>query len=558
MARGAVVLAVALFGALALYHVRLPGVAAGEAAAVLPAMQLLQGAPLSPGLGVAVHLLGRAVPVMLADGGVASTYAVVPLVWLLGVDVLAVRLGPILAGMLAVLLTYHAGRRIYDRWVGVGAALLLAVFPAYLFWTRVGLAASTHLVPLALGIALAYLAWRGQGVPGGTRWLFLAGLLVGLALATRLLFVWALLALPAAYLILLVADWLSEDRHAAYSARDTVELALDRLHRDLPLRGPREALAPLAGLLLGAVPVLAYAVVSRGSGRALREHLFPPDRGDGAAGWESVQAAAEGSRALLRGSSLGFTGGVADNPLYPWVLGLSALGLLILVHRVPPLRRCRRSTVFLLGFAVVTAALSGVTGPSLAPTHLLLVLPIPQLTVAGFAAFGARWLAPRLRARLRPALTTAAVVALLVAPLIARDLWLDVRYHRALARTGGRGDFSSAIYDLAAYLDAHGVTRPYALDPGLPWRVMLLTEGRVAPVAITDAPSAPGADDAALREALTAPDPVFLVRGEDGRAALRLTPLEQVVAASGRTLRLEQAFTQRDGTPVYFLFRVRP
>lgn len=555
VARGAVALAIVLFGALCLYQYRLPGLHYDEAFDVVPAMQILQGGPVTLPRGVGIHLFGRSFPVMLGDTwGTVSTYAVLPFFWLLGVDVLAIRLWPIVAGMLAVFLTYLIGRRIYDRWVGVAAALLLSMFPSYIFWTRVGISVITHIVAVMLGIMLAYLAWRGRETRGGTRWLVLVGLLAGIGLTTRLLFGWFLIAVPIAYAILLLADWLSEDRHAAYSVRDTVELAIDRLKRDLPFRGKREALAPLAGVAIGAFPVVYYNLVSRGSSLALRAN--PSQTGqdvDNATLWDNLKTVADGLRALLNGGSFWFYGGIFTNPLYPWVVAVSALGLLVLVHRVPELRRCRRSTVFLLGFAFAVLLLSCFTVSIAEATRLLILLPIPQLLIAGFAVFGSRWLARKLRARLRPALTAAGVVTLLFVPLMVCDLWVDVQYHRALARSGGHGDFSSAIYDLAAYLDERGITQPYALEPGSTWTIVILTQGRVEPLEIPET----GADLAAtVQEVLAALDPVLLVRDEEGNPAHQLASLEQLVSASGRTLRLEQTFTQRDGTPVYYVFRV--
>jgi len=559
VARGAVALAIVLFGALCLYQYHLPGLHYDEAFDVVPALQILRGDPVTLPRGVGIHLFGRSFPVMLGDTwGIVSTYAVLPLFWLLDVDVLAIRLWPILAGMLAVFLTYLIGRRIYYRWVGVGAALLLSMFPSYVFWTRVGISSIAHLVAIMLGIMLAYLAWRGRETRGGTRWLVLIGLLAGIGLATRLLFGWLLLAVPIAYAILLLADWLSEDRHAAYSVRDTVELAIDRLKRDLPFRSKREALAPLAGAAVGAFPVLYYNVVTRGSSLGLRANPSQTGQGvDNPTLWDNLETVADGLRSLLNGGSFWFYGGIFTNPLYPWVVAVSAVGLLVLVHRVPELRRCRRSTVFLLGFAFAVLLLSCFTVSIPESTRLLILLPIPQLLTAGFAVFGSRWLARKLRSRLRPALTATVVVTLLFVPLIARDLWVDARYHRALARSGGRSDFSSAIYDLAAYLDEHGITRPYALDRGVKWNIMILTQGRVEPLEIvgTGAESGSGSE-ATVQDLLAAPDPVILVRAEAGNPSHQLASLEQLVSASGRTPRLEHTFTQRDGTPVFHVFRV--
>src|SRR5690606_38445713 len=110
---------------------------------------------------------------------------------------------------------------------------------------------------------------------------------------------------------------------------------------------------------------------------------------------------------------------------------------------------------------------------------------------------------------------------------------------------------------LADYLDEQGITRPYALDWGFKWNVMILTEGRVEPLEIFGGTFEPGPDfEAAVAAALATPDPVFLARTEEGSTFHRLEPFEQLVRAHGYTLQLERTFTHRDGKPVYYLFRL--
>ncbi|HVX30616.1 MAG TPA: glycosyltransferase family 39 protein, partial [Nitrolancea sp.] len=243
-------IAVAAFGALCLYHYQLPGLYYDEAFDVVPSMQLLHGDPVQLARGVGLHLFGRSFPVMTGDyWGSVSTYAVLPLFWLLGVGVLPVRLWPILAGMLAVFLTYRAGRRMYGRWIGAGAAILLAVFPSFIFWSRVGIYVISHIVAITLGIMLAFLRWRDTG---HRRWLLLAAFLTGIGLWTKLLFVWFLIAVPAAYVLLLLADWLSDDGHKWESAAAFVRRAWWRFRADVPLDGLPDIAAALAGFLLGA------------------------------------------------------------------------------------------------------------------------------------------------------------------------------------------------------------------------------------------------------------------------------------------------------------------
>ena len=195
----------ALFVAVAGHQWRLPGLYNDEAYDVVPAMQLVLGQPVELNRGVSLHLFGRDLPVMISDyQGVTSAYGVLPLFKLLGVGVLAVRAFTIGLGALALLLTYRLGRALFGRPAGLLAALLLAVSPSFVFWSRIGVYVVIQVVPLSLGAMLAYLRWRRGGRAG---WLALAGLLVGLGLSTKLLFLWFIAGVAAAGLAVWLVDW---------------------------------------------------------------------------------------------------------------------------------------------------------------------------------------------------------------------------------------------------------------------------------------------------------------------------------------------------------------
>ncbi len=551
-------IAVGIFGALCLYHYQLPGLYYDEAFDVVPSMQILHGDPVQLARGVGIHIFGHSFPVMTGDyWGSVSTYAVLPLFWLLGVGVLPVRLWPILAGMLAVLLTYVAGKRIYGPWIGAGAAVFLAVFPSYIFWSRVGIYVISHIVAITLGIMLAFLRWRETG---HRRWLFMATLLTGIGLWTKLLFVWFLIAVPAAYVLLLLADWLSDDGRAWVSLDAFARRVWCRFRADVPLAGAADIGAALAGFLLGAWPVFYYNLVSRGSWLVFRANLFHTEKGtNNFALWSNVKIEADAMRVLLDGGYFWFYGGIYTNPLYPWVAGLSTLGLLLLVHRVPCLRGYRRATVFFLAFVFVIFILSCFTVSILGATHLVILLPIPQLFVAACAIFGARWLRERAgAANLRASIGAVVLILLLFVPLLTKDLWVDMRYHQALARTGGYSSFSSAIYSLADYLQANDITRPYALDWGFKNNLMIITDGRVTPLEIYGSTYEPGPDfERALRTALSTGSPTFIAHTEEASTVPRLDDFKRIVAQSGKQPVLERTINQLDGKPVFYVFGVR-
>ena len=547
-----VALAVALFLSLALYHYRLPGLYYDEAADVVPAMQLLKGQPVTLQRGVGLHLFGHAFPVMIGDyWGVTSTYAVLPLFAIFGVGVLPLRLFPIAASALALVLTYLLGRRLFDGRSGALAALLLAGSPTFVFWSRVGIYVISEIVPIALGVMLTYLAWRARP----RRWLLALGAgLAGLGLTTKLLFGWCYIAVPVAYLALLGYDWLAAHRPAPRA------FGVAHLRRYLALRDARDAATLAAGFLVGAFPVVYYNLLSRGSYYLLRANLGQTERGvNNRDLLGNLGQQARELRVFLDGGFFWFLGRVYTNPAATTVTALSVVGLALLTL-LPEHTRQRRTLLFLAVYAATLFLLSCFSISILAATHLFILLPLPQLAVAACGVLGARSLALRLPARpawLARAGPAVGLVALLL--FVGLDLRADLRYHQVLARTGGSFTFSSAIYPLADYLDAHTITQPYALDWGVRANVQLLTAGRVTPQELHALPLSPdGAFDAAVAATLREREPFFITQTAPGGDAARLARLQQLVATAGRQVELVEVFRGRDSAPAYELYRVLP
>jgi hypothetical protein len=542
-------LAVIVYLSLALYQYRLPGLYYDEAADVIPAMQLIQGEPVSLQRDTGIHLFGRDFPVMIGDyWGVTSTYAVLPFFVLFGVDVFAIRIFPILACALAVAGSYQLGRRLFDPWVGAAMAVMLAVSPTFIFWSRVGIYVIAHIVAITLGIMLLYLSWRES-----PRWwkLLPIGFLAGLGLTTKLLFVWFFIAVPFAYLTVLLYDWLT-GRHGSVRT-----FAAGHLRRYVPVRRWQDLLLIGGGFLVGAFPVLYYNLMSRGSYYLLRSNFGETERGvDNFAILQNIRTQLGEMRIFLDGGYFWFLGGVYTNPLSTLVVGVSTIGLVALTL-LPEYRRYQRTLVFFLSYAVAIFLLSCFSISILAATHLFILLPLPQMVVAGFAVLGARALLVRAGEHRQMRLALPALVMVLLAGYILLDLRADVRYHRALDETGGLTSFSDAIYPLAEYLDTSGYAAPYAIDWGVRTSVVILTEGRVMPQEVFEQTPEPGpAFDQAIEAALDGHEPIFVSQTEDSAAFPRINRLRELTSGNGYDLVLDQVFESRNGVPAYYVFRV--
>jgi hypothetical protein len=150
-----------------------------------------------------------------------------------------------------------------------------------------------------------------------------------------------------------------------------------------------------------------------------------------------------------------------------------------------------------------------------------------------------------------------ALIALVV--WIGDDLVTDIRYHRALAATGGHGAHSDAIYALAERLDSAGLTAPVALDWGLDAQIRYLTAGRVQPTEVFGYTrlNAPDSDYAKhMNKLLDNPDNIYLAHVPEHTVFReRVNTLADLAWKRGMTLREQAYFTERDGTPFIIVYR---
>lgn len=561
-------LALALFIGVAAYHWRLPGLYNDEAYDVVPAMQLVLGQPVALNRGVGLHLFGRDFPLMISDyQGVSSMYVVLPLFALFGPGVGPVRAMTIGFGVVAIALTYLLGRRLFGRPAGLVAALLLASNPSFIFWSRIGVYVVSQVVPLALGASLAWLAWRRGGRAG---WLLLAGLLAGIGLSTKILFIWFILAaLSGGIAVWLVEWWWPLDTAGRGRRRRPLRAKL----AERPTYGVRDLLAGGLGLLLGAAPLIAYNLASAGTFKILRANLGQTEKGvDNTAFLTNLTGRFAAFKTVLEGSYFWFLGDINANRLALPLFLVSAIGLMALVCLVPGYRRFRAATVFILILILAILVQSAFTLSGLEATHLLLLLPFPLLISGAFAWLAGDWLLGAVRGLRGCPGARAAVAALpalaLTILLVAGNLLVSANYHRLLTETGGKSSFSDRIYELARFLDKPQLDifdykQPIALDWGMKYSVQLLTAGRVDPQEIYGQGATLPPDYLATLDRLFAdPTNVYLAHRADGDNPPAAYPDRTKVflehaAARGKKVVPVKIIYEPEGVPLFYLYTVR-
>ena len=674
-----VALSCAIFLAICLYQLDLPGLYNDEAFDVIPAMQIVLGHPVELLRGAGLDILGVNLPLMSSSDyqGITSTYLAIPFFALGGVNVFSLRLMTVLVGVVALILAFFLAR----SWFGTAearlAVLLLAVSPAWVFWSRLGVYVVSEVVPIATGALLAFTTWvRRRPLGSRNAPLYVGFFLLGLGLTTKLLFLWFIAAVAICALIL----W-------GRTLWDTRRIWSRQMGRWLRI-GAFAAIAFCAG----AFPFLLYNLQTRGTIQLIRSTLSRPGETshgvDNAAFVRNLWTEADAFKVLLDGGYFWFQGElrIYANALTPAFFAISALGLVALVlasHARRPLQitgigawgaailalACTCAVLLAAGILggaavmlltllltiagtslvtigairkpesvpaqgwillivvtlsgalwwfggagrpegvapnallglwpidaagilfwtagvaltltlafdqhparhqrAVTAALaliglivaqSTVTISGLWSTHLLVLLPLPQLVIAAFAvALGrraARWLSGRARKPLQAALRVLPAVVI-VGSILSLDLLVDYSYHRDLAKTGGGSTFSDAIYSLTDYLEARN-DKVVAMDWGFRRPVQFLSHERVDPI------EAYGLDPAptprfyeTLREFLRDPDTLYLFHVREGTAYPRHDAFFAEAKVAGKEVVLERTFYHRNGLPVYEVYSVR-
>jgi len=578
----------AVFLALCLYQIDLPGLYADEALDLVPTMQLLAGGQATPPgqpvellRGVGVHLGGRALPVMIMDYlGALNTYLALPFFAALGPGVLAVRLVPITFSALTIVLTYLLGRALFSgstgRAVGLLAAALLAINPAFVFWSRHGITVTSAMTVLSVGSLLAFHKCSKFQVPSSTSnrengkwkmerwpWLALGCFLLGLGLWAKFLFLWWIIALG------MVCFTFQVSRSTFPVSRITHHASSITYHVSRFTLGA-------AAFLLGAAPLLWYNLQTRGATLAeLTRNLRQPtsygvNNLDVA---RNLGLALDAFRVFLDGSYFWYLGETLRNPLAVPAFAIAVLGSIALV--VWQAREHRQPLALVLLLIVLIAGQNSFTVSGIWATHLFILFPLPQVVLALCVVLG--WnttptpALPRQQGRETPTPTLPrlrqgrgdrraiawAIRLVLVLGLLAvaaSDVHLDWQYHQQLAATGGQSRWSDGIYKLAAYLEQRG-DPVVAVDWGIKSSVQLLTGGRVNPLDITGFPGeAPGLFEGRAAQMLGDPKVIYVLHSREDTVYERFAAFQQVAERLGKRLRIIEAFYDRAGRPVYVLW----
>jgi hypothetical protein len=503
----------------------LPGLHNDEAQeAGLPALQIASGAPVSAFRNVGIG--PRHFPLMVQDYiGALHVYISVPFIAAFGPSTFSVRLPTLLIGAITLLLTFGFTRSGWGSPVALLSTILLAVHPSFIFWSRQGTLVAS--VTLAIAMALLWAATRWSK-HGNARTALAAGLLAGAGVYSKIVFVWILGGMAGAALLLNLTH-LIRARAPAWPRRPALA----------------STLAATGGFAVGVTPLLAFHALSRGVALTLAGEMFST----GAAGWGQLWGRLDHFAAVLTAQNhFWYLGSSPGNPLWLWAFGLAALAIMVQATRRAAHARRGLALVLLPATGVLLVPLTP-TPAGLFPHHLALFTPL-WTTVVAVGAAAAAHLARQHRAALF-------AIAFGLTALVSGDVTADLHMHRALAKGGGEGPHSAAIYVLAERLQSLQPAHTVALDWGIAPQVRYLTVERITPSEVFGYGHAADAGfGARLQPFFQQPGTVFVLHTPEETIFQRRTEFTEIAAKGGYALQKIGVVRKHSGVPMFELFVV--
>ncbi len=545
---------VALFLSIALRQLDLPGLYYDEALDLTPMLDILRGAPTPLLRGIGVTIGGHSYPVMLMDYmGSLNGYVTLPFMLVLGPGVAAARLSPILFSAVTIVLAYAIARVWFGPAAGLLTALLLAVNPSFIWFSRQGITVTSIMTVFSLGSWLLLDRWRRGLAPGlqpphlmryPRLILLAAGVLLGLGLWAKIIFLWWI-----ALLGVMGGIW-------AVTRSRPVD-AVAHLLRAAPWL--------ILGFAIGAAPFLYFNLAGLALGQPpatldlLFRSLFAPTQYgiDNRNLLANLDKRLQDFAVFLNGSYFWFLAPVPYGNVY----AVPAFVASVVVGSALALKRPQsRKWATLIACITLYLPISAFTVSDLWATHFFLLFPLPQMVMA----VAALWLGQAgvqivLRAgddRLK--LVSSALAISLIALPLSRDVWVNQQYHEQLGLMGGSGRFSDAIYKLADYLDAQGIVEPVALDWGIEKNVRLLTADRVRPVEMFG--FSPEPDDTfrqSAQQMLADPSRRYIVLWDQFAVYNRRLVFTQIAESMGRQVVETFIAHERSGLPVYVVLQAQ-
>lgn len=540
---------VVLFLLLASFDLDKPGLHYDEALeAGLPAVQLLNGQPVTVINGVTLHVWGKELPLMVQNHiGAVQVYAALPFLLVGGSRASALRAMTVATGALTILAVYLFVAQLYGPLAAFYASLWLSTFASFIFWSRQGVFV-TSIAACFASCALAAGAywWRTR-----RDWsLGLAGICIGLAIYSKLSALWLVNGLIVWWLLSIFSIlW---HRRQVYK-RTGIETSNNGFD-GLPIFNWRILIVGLGSIMLGLWPLLLYNLLSgEATLRVIQENSTRTYLG--ANNVDVVgnlrDRVTQVADVIQSGHHLWYLGGTFPNQV---ALISVLVGLLIIILTCWRDQWQNWRSMLLIPFlGLVVILQSCFTISALWPTHFAIATMLPAI-IFGIAVSSSRSLLIRYDHFAGKCLRW--LIVFLPVPVILMQILTSFNYLNVVIKTGGVSFHSTAIYDFSRSLDG----RPehmVALDWGIAPQVEYLTNGRVPVEEFYGYEQlAPPSFSTELRKRFEHNE-LYLTHAENQEAFQRRSAFLKAVSEEGFVAERLNVSVRMDGIPLLEVWRVR-
>jgi len=473
--KSAVFLIILIYFSLATFNINYPGLNTDEAFHGVASNNILKDASdIKKGrtqfLGCHVILFGKIFPIMPSDYyGAVIPYLFYPFIRILGSNAIALRFGSIFISAIFLLFVYHLCKIWFGKRVGLLATLLTATNLAFVQYSRVGLYRCEIIVMFFFWVGLFFLIKYSQKKK--YYFLCLSFFLFGIGLSTKINFLYYIVALTLAYLI---------------------------IGKRLNLLSPfniKKAIIMLLSFCLGSFFIIVYNIKEPWiTVRQLLSVLTDPHgtsrytNAMGANNWAYLNNLAVKSQHLftLLGGDIsdkvywGVFGNYAIELFSVLMTGLIIASLVVLLFLAlfrPGLSKIIRYRILFLYVIYATVfLLSPFTLSAFNQGHLLILLPFPQVALAIFLIY--IWQ----RAEQSKIILMKLFVGFSISFIIFFNIVTNIYFNIQMKKIGGYGRWSTAIGELADYLQKNNITSPIMFDYDLHSNLLFLSDNRVSPV----------------------------------------------------------------------------
>ena len=513
------------------YQLKLPGPYYDEAAHSVYAIWLLTGRPVLWGPPFAYDALG--VPILGSTGyyvGPFESYLSLLSMSLLGINVIALRLPPIFFAIATLPFVFFFTKNLFGEISAFVTTLLLAIQPSLILWSRVGLYPFSIVVFFICSSLYMFQRWLWTRK---TSWLVMGTFLLGLGFETFITFVWYIVALVTAVLIMRINTHIRK----------------------------RQIFLMTASFLAGVGPYLIPWLSGENISFFTRHAAVSYAGVNNLMYVDNLILRLYHLRVLLEGSGFYHIYGETrfSSPLATSLLGASLLGIVLLVALLKRAQgKGSKRHLFLTALLTVILLQTPITISSLNPYQLLPLIPFSMMIIGSFV--GSVWELDKVlrksfhNPKTRSLLKSCKVVLLLfLCSSVLMDLSTTMGYHNDLRQSGGVGRWNSAIYDAANYLVSANCNHILAGDWGLSYSLLVASGGKLD---VRDIFWTQGeAFKNAASQYLGTPN-VCYVFWINPTIWSRLPLLQEVVSSKGKSLSLEKTLYQSDGIPSIDIYRI--